>query len=160
VAPDLPVVQVSWDDAQAFCRWLGRQEGHEYCLPTEAEWEYACRAGSTTRWCMGDDPAALGRFAWFAGNSRGMPHAVGLTQPNAFGLYDMHGNVWEWCLDEARTPGAAGDHASGPSGRTPRVLRGGAWDCPAGRVGSGHRNAAPALFRFLVHGFRVCRRLA
>jgi formylglycine-generating enzyme required for sulfatase activity len=159
---DMPVVQVSWNDALAFCRWLGREEGHAYRLPTEAEWEYACRAGSTTPWCMGDDPAQLDQYAWFRDNSRGDPHPVGRKRPNAFGLHDMHGNVWEWCLDAYRAgaPGGDGDPAEASSRASDRVLAGGAWDCPAGRLRSAHRNSAPATFRFLVHGFRVCRPLS
>jgi formylglycine-generating enzyme required for sulfatase activity len=161
VTDEMPVVQVSWNDAQAFCRWLSGEEGHAYRLPTEAEWEYACRAGSTTPWCMGDDPAQLDQYAWFRENSRGDPHPVGLKRPNAFGLHDMHGNVWEWCLNayRARSPGDDGDPAAASSRTTARILRGGAWDCSARRLRSTYRNSAPALFRFLVHGFRVCRPL-
>ncbi|MHC5541803.1 formylglycine-generating enzyme family protein, partial [Singulisphaera rosea] len=101
---DLPVENVSWEDAVAFCKMLNEREkaqlgGDYYRLPTEAEWEYACRAGSTKRYSFGDDEAGLGEFAWFEANSKGKTHPVGEKRPNAFGLNDMFGNVWEWCQD-------------------------------------------------------------
>ena len=94
-----PVVNVSWNDALAFCRWLSKKEGKICRLPTEAEWEYACRAGSTTRYCFGDDASDLGEYAWYGANSDRKTHPVGTKKPNAWGLYDMHGNAWEWCAD-------------------------------------------------------------
>jgi len=94
VGPLFPVEQVSWDDAQNFCRAAGLR------LPSETEWEYGCRAGSTTAFCFGDNPERLAEFAWFADNSGGETHAVGELAHNAFGLFDCHGNVWEWCQDE------------------------------------------------------------
>src|SRR5262249_18504999 len=113
---DLPVDNVSWFDAVKFCDRLSEREnrkpcylidgdqvsitgGNGYRLPTEAEWEYACRAGSATAFGFGDDEARLGGLAWFSGNSGGKTHPVAQRQANAFGLYDMHGNVWEWCWD-------------------------------------------------------------
>ncbi|SDX38190.1 SUMF1/EgtB/PvdO family nonheme iron enzyme [Thiocapsa roseopersicina] len=98
-ALDLPVVGVSWDDAAAFCAWLSEQTGEHYALPTEAQWEYACRAETTTRWSCGDDEKALGQHAWYAQNAGGKLHPVGEKQPNPWGLFDMHGSVWEWCAD-------------------------------------------------------------
>jgi formylglycine-generating enzyme required for sulfatase activity len=96
---DHPVVNVTWFDATAFSDWLSAQEGQKYRLPTEAEWEYACRAGTTTRYSFGDEPEALGQYAWYVVNSNRRTHPVGEKKPNGFGLYDMHGHVWEWCYD-------------------------------------------------------------
>jgi formylglycine-generating enzyme required for sulfatase activity len=94
-----PVINVSWDDARRDVAWLSRITGQPYRLLTEAEWEYAARAGTTTRYSFGDDEAALGQYAWSRANSDRKTHPVGEKKPNAFGLYDMHGNVWEWVQD-------------------------------------------------------------
>jgi len=95
----LPISQVTYANALEFCRCLSCTAKVEVHLPTEAQWEYACRAGTQTRYCSGSTVADLGRVAWFSGNSEGKAHPVGQKQPNAWGLYDMHGNVWEYCAD-------------------------------------------------------------
>ena len=129
-AEDHPVVWVSWQDAVDFCGWLSEKERKRYRLPTEAEWEYSCRAGkSGTRYCYGDDEAQLEGYAWFSRNSGGGTHRVGETKPNAWGLHDMHGNAFELCRDwhdlGYYKDGDVKDPA-GPVG-TSRVTRGGGW---------------------------------
>jgi len=133
----LPVSQITYADALEFCRRLSSTANVEVRLPTEAQWEYACRAGAKSRYCSGSTEADLGRVAWYSGNSGAKAHPVGQKQPNAWGLYDMHGNVWEYCADfiddYATMPG------TDPVGRiTPRhgAMRGGGWmhgpeDCRA-----------------------------
>lgn len=126
-----PVERVSWHDVQDFIRRLNAQEGHErYRLPTEAEWEYAARAGTNTSYCLGDDKQALSRHAWYYDNARDTTRPVGQKQPNAWGLYDVHGNVREWVQDwygetyYANSPEI--DPKGPPSGKY-RVDRGGSW---------------------------------
>lgn len=97
--PDHPVVCVTWDDSDAFCKWLSKKEGRKYRLPTEAEWEYACRAGTKTPYFFGEDSGLLGRYIWYKDNSGGAAHPVGQLSPNPRGLYDMCGNVWQWTAD-------------------------------------------------------------
>jgi formylglycine-generating enzyme required for sulfatase activity len=125
---DHPVVWVSWNDAMAFCKWLSHKDGREYRLPTEAQWEYACRAGTKTAYCFGDDPKKLGHYAWFDDNSQGATHAVGMKKPNLWGLHDMHGNAWQWCADwSAKYPKGAVTDPQGPKEGSDRVFRGGSW---------------------------------
>jgi eukaryotic-like serine/threonine-protein kinase len=90
-----PVINVSWHDAKEFCQKLSAKTGKTFNLPSEAQWEYACRAGSSTRYYFGDDASQLGDYAWYTDNANGQTHEVGEKQPNNFGLYDMMGNVWE-----------------------------------------------------------------
>jgi len=124
-----PVDQVSWDDATEFCKKLSEKIRQAVRLPTEAEWEYACRAGTQTAFSFGDDPSALGDYAWWDGNSGATTHPVGQKRPNAWGLYDMHGNVWEWCADWfGEYPKGPVTDPSGPAtGSDIRVVRGGSW---------------------------------
>jgi formylglycine-generating enzyme required for sulfatase activity len=124
---DLPVENVSWDDAVEFCKKLSdlpeeKKAGREYRLPTEAEWEYACRAGSKTAYAFDDEEGLLPEYGWFSRNSSRRTHTVGLLEPNAWGLYDMHGNVWEWCSDRyGDYPKGAVSDPSGPKGLVPCV---------------------------------------
>ena len=158
---DRPVEEVSWNDANKFCRKLSalpeeKRAGRVYRLPTEAEWEYACRAGTTTEWSFGDDASKLGEYGWFANNSGGQTHPVGQKKPNAWGLYDMHGNVWEWCSDWY------GDYAKGtvtdpqvPSWGSIRVCRGGGWGVNARFCRSAVRLRYSPSYRFIILGFRL-----
>ena len=171
-----PVERVSWLDAVKFCdtlskmedrspvyvanqpRRLGTNEGPGYRLPTEAEWEYACRAGTTTKYWFGDGPSILGKYAWFLAHSGAMTHPVGEKLPNGFGLYDMHGNVREWCsdwYDDAYYRQAPVDDPQGPALGLRHVIRGGMW----GEKPHGLRSAARADSRPGLHGdglgFRV-----
>jgi formylglycine-generating enzyme required for sulfatase activity len=158
--PKRPVEKVSWHDAVEFCRRLSQKEGKEYRLPTEAEWEYACRAGSTTGWCFGDNESELGQYAWYSGNSGRGTHPVGQKKPNAWGLYDMHGNVWEWCADwygkdYYRTSPL--DDPKGPDSGGDRVLRGGSWVSNARSARSASRTTLTPGNRLNLVGFRLAR---
>lgn len=110
-----PVERISWYDAVEFCRKASEKTGLQLRLPTEAEWEYACRAGSTTNFYYGDDDSALRYYAWFGENSECMTHPVGQKLPNDWGLYDAHGNVWEWCGGQSAIPAASGAALRGGS---------------------------------------------
>ncbi len=149
---DHPVDQVSWEDAVAFC---DRVPGLR--LPTEAEWEYGCRAGTTTRFHSGDREEDLAAAGWYRGNSNETTQPVGQKNANSWGLYDMHGNVWEWCADwyGAYPPGEALD-PPGPVSGTERVLRGGSWLSLPEESRSGSRVGCEPGDRDDDHGFRVC----
>jgi len=128
---DCPVDSVSWNDAQDFAQRLSQKTGKQYRLPSEAEWEYAARAGSSTKWSFGDSEHQLGDYAWFSANSQGKTQRVAQKRPNAFGLFDMHGNVWEWVQDcwhgdYSGTPTDGSAWTTGCSNNW-RVLRGGSW---------------------------------
>jgi formylglycine-generating enzyme required for sulfatase activity len=141
--PKYPVEHVNWNDCQQFLKKLNEIElrtsifpnGHEgaertgsFRLPTEAEWEWACRAGTRTWFCFGDSVASLGEFAWYRGNSGDITHRVGEKKPNAWGLYDLHGNVWEWCEDwygEYGSSWVAQRNPNGPDIGQCRTMRGG-----------------------------------
>ena len=152
----LPVEQVSWEEAVEFCRKLSAQEGRTYRLPTEAEWEYACRAGSTTKWCFGDKESALGEYAWYGDNTDLKTHPVGEKKPNAWGLCDMHGNVLEWCSDwyGAYTEAAVSDPTGATAGSS-RVLRGGGWVRDPRGCRSASRISDTPGYRLVSLGFRV-----
>ncbi len=167
VGPYLPALRVSWDDAVAFCgvltafeKAIGRlPAGYKYRLPTEAEWEYACRAGTTTRFSYGDDPDydELGEYAWFFENSVDRIRAVGQKRPNAWGLHDMHGNSVEWCLDwyAESLPGGTVTDPRGPNSGSKRVYRGGGWNGNGQDCRSARRAGGPPDRRDDECGFRV-----
>ena len=152
-----PVECVSWHDAEEFCGALSARSGRSVRLPTEAEWEYACRAGTTTSFSFGDDEVMLGRYGWFDGNSGDKTHPVGQKQPNPWGLHDMHGNVWEWCSDlYADSYANAGEtDPQGPGSGTARVLRGGGWDSSTRDCRSANRDKNKPDNRDDDVGFRV-----
>ncbi|MCA9263258.1 MAG: formylglycine-generating enzyme family protein [Planctomycetales bacterium] len=142
---DFPAISMTQHAARTFCKWLSQKTGRYYRLPTEAEWEYACRAGTTTAYSFGDDPEQLGDYAWYYENSDEKYHKVGQKKPNPWGLYDMHGNVAEWVLDqyqEEYEDGAAQNPLRIPTTLYPRVARGGSWDDDADRLRSAARLAS------------------
>jgi formylglycine-generating enzyme required for sulfatase activity len=157
---EFPVEQISWDDALEFCKKLSdlpeeKAAGRVYRLPTEAEWEYACRAGSTTAFSFGDDEE-LGDYAWYDGNSGGRTHPVALKKPNAWGLYDMHGNVGEWCSDWwGDSPEGAVSDPVGPDEGMFRVYRGGSWGHQAAFCRSAFRDNFTPDECNCHYGFRV-----
>jgi len=158
---DHPVVLVSWNDAQAYCRWLSKKENKTYRLPTEAEWEYACRAGTRTAYSFGDDPQDLGAHGNVGQNKDGFRYTapVGRFKPNRYGLYDMHGNVWEWCTDGYDSKGYQGGRETDPTGpdsAEARVHRGGGWSSSPIRCRSAARvGRHPSTYRGSYLGFRV-----
>jgi formylglycine-generating enzyme required for sulfatase activity len=186
-----PVEQVSWEDAVEFCRRLSalpeeKQAGRVYRLPTEAQWEYACRAGSKTAYSFGENSTSLGDYAWFDENRAGEApsvdemvynaillklsgerrsfgerssretHPVGQKKPNAWGLYDMHGNVWEWCSDwYGAYPSGSSTDPTGPQSGSFRVYRGGSWHYNAAGCRSAFRGRGYPSYRDDYRGFRV-----
>lgn len=170
-AYDMPVTPVAWKDAMEFCRKLSLKARREIRLPTEAEWEYACRSGSTSQWCFGDHEYELLDYAWYAENSDGKAHPVGGKYPNSWGLYDMHGNVWEWCADwygGYRYPPRKEVDPIGPTGGPGHVLRGGSWTSGPSELRSAarHKHGAGDDLRHgidgrdLPRGFRVAASVA
>ena len=166
---DCPATYVEWDEAIEFCQKLTaieRKSGklkadEEYRLPTEAQWEYACRAGTATTYSFGNDESTFGEYAWFNGNAfhAGEPyaHKVGLKKPNPWGLYDMHGNVWKWCSDWYDAKVSGGTDPFGPEEGSLRVLRGGSWWSRPVNCGSASRNGISPSDRGSDMGFRVAR---
>ncbi|MCI5135132.1 MAG: formylglycine-generating enzyme family protein [Candidatus Electrothrix sp. AW2] len=157
-----PVESVSWDMVQNFIRMLNRQSGKQFRLPTEAEWEYACRGNDGGEYCGGDDLDAL---AWYAGNSKDSTQPVGLKRPNGFGLHDMSGNVWEWCADWYKNDyyedrPIPDNNPQGPSEGPHHVVRGGSWIFIAMGLRSAYRNTAyrnivEPSFLYRNEGFRL-----
>lgn len=178
-----PVEQVRWSDAVRYCNKRSEREGLQPCydlktwqcnydangyrLPTEAEWEYACRAGSTTSYFFGDNSSKLSRFAWFDRNSGGRPQPVGLKEPNAWGLYDICGNVWQWCNDFYQVDyyqQSPPENPRGPDTGDTKVLRGGGWrfsdqSCRAGYRYNENPGYADVCFGYDIYGFRCVRRV-
>ena len=159
-----PVVCISWNDAQAYLAWLNKKvPGKGFRLPSEAEWEYAARAGSSSKWSFGDDESQLGAHAWFSANSGTNTHPVAQKRPNAFGLYDMHGNAWEWVQDNwhGNYQGAPADGSAWVKGgdQARRVLRGGAWFIDPRFLRSGYRNHLAPDFSNNLAGMRIARTL-
>ena len=161
-ASDYPAVHVIHDDAVEFCRKLSKREGVEYRLPTEAEWEYACRAGTTTDYSFGNDASRLGQYAWYQKNTWGADekyaHRVGRKLPNPWGLYDIHGNVWEWCQTwYSDYPNGVLIDPTGPSSGSSRVSRGGCWNYDSSICRSAFRLKFTPDDRGSYLGFRVLR---
>jgi formylglycine-generating enzyme required for sulfatase activity len=158
VGRDGPVENVSWDDAMGFCQKLNEREagrlpaGYSFTLPTEAQWEYACRAGTT-----GPYAGDVDTMAWNSSNSGGKTHPVGQKRANAWGLFDMHGNVWQWCLDfaDGRYPGGSVTDPTGPASAPARVARGGVWKLDATHCRSAERNDPMPYRRSNQVGFRL-----
>jgi formylglycine-generating enzyme required for sulfatase activity len=152
------VAIASWNNAVTFCQKLSEQEGMKYHLPTEAEWEYACHAGTTTIYSFGDDATELPQYAWYYENSTSSTHPVGELKPNPWGLHDMHGNVWEWCQDWYAAYGSAKvvSDPKGPAQGVRRVLRGGAFFTGPAYIRTADRHSdLPVPFH--NGGFRVAR---
>ena len=155
-----PVEKVSWADANQFINKLNEiEQTNTYCLPTEAQWEYACRAGSTTEYCFGDDEKMLKDYAWYDKNSGGKTQPVKQKEPNAWGLYDMHGNVWEWCEDffYGDYPNEPVTDPTGPSSGAFRVIRGGSWNDDPRNLRSAIRGHSSPGNRINNVGFRLLR---
>ncbi len=152
-----PVINVNWNDAVAYCKWLSQKTGYEYRLPTEAEWEYAAGGGNTHQeWAGTNSSSSLGSFAWYGTNNNGKTHPVGGKQPNKLGLYDMSGNVWEWCSDYyINSPSS---NPQGLKSGSFRVYRGGSWHDFATYCRVAFRFSSTPTFRDGVLGFRVVHR--
>ncbi len=158
---EYPVEKVSWNDVQTFLKKLNSQAGKEmYRLPSEAEWEYATRAGTETTYSFGDDADRLDEYAWYFGNSGQNTHPVGQLKPNAWGLYDMHGNVWEWCEDLYSSDVYKKHQRDNPiytASDSYRVVRGGSINYGAGHCRAAFRNYFAPDFSWINLGFRLVR---
>jgi formylglycine-generating enzyme required for sulfatase activity len=153
-----PIEQINWYEAVEFCGRLSLKFGHNFRLPREAEWEYACRAGTTSRFLFGDDKASLGDYAWFNDNSLHRTHPVGQKLPNSWGLYDIIGNTWEWCEDrwrqsyDQKLPEV---HLLKNSVHESRLLRGASWNAFSAACASTTRNRILPSYRAFYYGLRV-----
>lgn len=157
-----PVIDVSWRDAQEYVAWLSGRTGQTYRLPTEAEWEYAARAGTTTRWSCGDSESCLDAVAVYTINSNGRTAPVGSKEANAFGLHDMHGNVYEWvqdCYQDSYANAPTDGGAVTGNNSCVRVFRGGSWSLSPRYLRSAYRVRLGPDYRFYYLGFRVARTL-
>ncbi|MCI5149721.1 MAG: formylglycine-generating enzyme family protein [Candidatus Electrothrix sp. MAN1_4] len=155
-----PVVDVSWQDANNYCDWLSMMTGRPYRLPTEAEWEYACRAGTEAVYFFGNNAKLLHEYAWYADNAGSITHPVGKKKPNGWGLYDLYGNVWEWCADSYKEDYYTELPVSNPTGAgqgAGRVLRGGSWDSGERFIRSSFRFRLSPGLRIIRVGFRVAQ---
>jgi formylglycine-generating enzyme required for sulfatase activity len=159
--PNLPVENVSWNDAQKFIARLNQKEGTDtYRLPTEAEWEYACRAGSQERFCYGDSERKVTHYAWYRGNAGNKTNPVAQKNPNSWGFYDMHGNVWEWVTDRYNPSyytNSPPKNPTGPANGKSRVVRGGAWNLRRRYLRCATRNWAPPDGWNGKMGFRLAK---
>jgi len=156
---DRPVINVSWKDAKGYAKWLSRKLKKKFRLPSEAEWEYAARAGTTSKWSWGDNEESAETYAWYRSNAGGQTHPVGQKSPNAYGLYDMHGNALEWTQDcwNNNYNGAPNDGKAWTKGDcSTHVLRGGSWEYSPYGVSSTFRLSIP---RYNSYGFRLVQEL-
>jgi formylglycine-generating enzyme required for sulfatase activity len=157
--PHNPVENISWNDCQKFSTKLSQITGKKYRLPSEAEWEYACRAGTTTRYFFGDNPDNLGEYAWYSYNANRTTHTVGQKSPNFWGIYDMCGNVWEWCEDDwhnnYQRVSMNGNARKNLLGGKNKVLRGGSWSYYPSYCRSSCRNSSPLVSKSTGFGFRL-----
>lgn len=156
VGSDYPMYYVNWEEAQEFCKKLSQLTGKTYVLPTEAQWEYAARGGVKSRGYKYSGSNTIGNVAWYGDNSSSSTHPVATKQPNELGLYDMSGNVWEWCSDwKGYYSSKSQSNPTGPSTGSYRVVRGGSWHDFARRCRVSHRNGINRSLRGSNYGFRV-----
>ena len=163
VNESFPVTQVSWNDAQAYCQWLSKMDKANYRLPMETEWEFACRAGTTTPYSFGDDASEFDQHGWHLGNANFNCHSVAKKKPNSFGLCDMHGNLEEWCgpeFDEVTYSKKSSDALPAAASHSLYAVRGGHWFYNAAFGRSTFRGAGPPTLRFNTLGFRVAQTIA
>jgi formylglycine-generating enzyme required for sulfatase activity len=154
-----PAINVNWFEAEAFAKWLSNETGHKYRLPTEAEWEYAAKAGTTTAYSFGDNPEELAAYAWNGAQGERQTHPVGLKKPNPWGLYDIHGNVWEWTSSEYAEKYDGKELVAGAFDTKAKraVARGGSWYFYPKSLRSADRRLFAPDFRRPYIGFRLVR---